>query len=52
MNLYICEKPSQAKELAKAIGITLRGNGYFHNCDTQITWAVGHLLELYTAPSR
>lgn len=47
MNLYICEKPSQAKDLAKVIGITPRGNGYFHNGDTQITWAVGHLLELY-----
>lgn len=48
MDLYIAEKP----ELARAIKDALNGNesfakGYFTKGDNIITYAVGHLLELY-----
>ncbi|MBT4838825.1 MAG: DNA topoisomerase 3 [Methylococcales bacterium] len=48
MDLYLCEKPSQGRDLAKALGI--RGNqpGYIGNQQTVVTWCIGHLLELYT----
>ena len=45
--LYICEKPSQASDLAGVLGINRKGKGYITNdSGTVITWAVGHLLEL------
>lgn len=48
MELYICEKPNQAKDLARVMGITKRGNGCLHDGNQRyITWAFGHLLELY-----
>ena len=48
MNLYLCEKPSQAKDLAAVMRIRQRGEGFFHDGATRaITWAFGHLLELY-----
>lgn len=47
MELYICEKPSQAKDLAAVLGVTQHGKGFMHNGgSTVITWAFGHLLEM------
>lgn len=44
--LYICEKPSQAKDLAQALGCRARTDGSLHNGQgTVVTWAVGHLFE-------
>lgn len=48
MNLYICEKPSQAQDLAAVLGATKKGQGSLHNgSDTTITWAYGHLLDMF-----
>lgn len=48
MDLYICEKPSQAKDLAAVMGVTQHGDGFIHDGSGRaITWALGHLLELY-----
>ncbi|WP_370559792.1 DNA topoisomerase III (plasmid) [Edwardsiella tarda] len=48
MDLYICEKPSQAKDLAEVLNARQRGEGFLHDGgNTVITWAVGHLLELF-----
>ncbi len=48
MDLYICEKPSQAKDLAASLGVSQRADGYFHNGNGKsVTWAFGHLLEQY-----
>ena len=45
--LYLAEKPSQANDIAKVIGIKGRGDGYIDLITGDvITWAVGHLLEL------
>lgn len=48
MKLFICEKPSQAKDIQKHIGATIRDNSFYRSVDSQIciTWCVGHLLEL------
>jgi len=48
MHLILCEKPSQAKDIAAALGITQRGNGMLFNATHKITWAFGHILS--TAP--
>lgn len=44
--LIVAEKPSQAREYAKTLGVKGKGNGYFQNDDYIITWCIGHLLEL------
>lgn len=47
MDLYLCEKPSQAKDLARALKIERRGEGCLHDgAQRTVTWAFGHLLEL------
>lgn len=53
MQLYICEKPSQAKDLARNLQINDRKDGYVSSPkgDTIVTWCFGHLLELY-APNQ
>ncbi|WP_261641035.1 DNA topoisomerase III [Erwinia mallotivora] len=45
MQLFLCEKPSQAKDIARVLGISTRGQGFISGGDTAVTWAVGHLLE-------
>lgn len=46
MDLYLCEKPSQGRDLAKVLGATRSGEGHLHNgSGTYVTWAFGHLLE-------
>jgi len=47
--VIIAEKPSVAKNIADAFNIKLKKNGYFEGDDYLITWAFGHLLQLYDA---
>lgn len=47
MQVIIAEKPSVAKNIADALNIKKRQNGYFESKDHLITWAFGHLLQLY-----
>lgn len=44
--LIVAEKPSQAREYAKTLGVKGKGEGYFQNEDYIISWCIGHLLEL------
>ncbi len=46
ITLVLTEKPSVAKDFAKALRVGTRKTGYFEGNDYVITWAVGHLLEL------
>lgn len=46
--LFLCEKPSQAKDIAKVLGANRRGDGCWLGTDVTVTWCIGHLLE--TAP--
>ncbi len=48
MRLFLCEKPSQAKDIAKVLGATRRGEGCWVGAAATVTWCIGHLLE--TAP--
>jgi DNA topoisomerase-3 len=48
MRLFLCEKPSQAKDIAKVLGANRRGEGCWIGPQATVTWCIGHLLE--TAP--
>ncbi|SFP43649.1 DNA topoisomerase-3 [Geopseudomonas sagittaria] len=48
MRLFLCEKPSQAKDIAKVLAASRRGDGCWLGTDVTVTWCIGHLLE--TAP--
>ncbi len=46
-NLYIAEKPSVAKEFAKALRISANSrDGYMESEDAVVTWCVGHLVTM------
>ncbi|WP_409161618.1 DNA topoisomerase III [Pectobacterium sp. B2J-2] len=45
MRLFICEKPSQARDIAAVLGATKRGQGFLSSPGITVTWARGHLLE-------
>lgn len=45
--LIIAEKPSVARNIADALGIKGKRNGYMEGEDYVITWVFGHLLQLY-----
>ncbi|MBF0203498.1 MAG: topoisomerase C-terminal repeat-containing protein [Desulfamplus sp.] len=45
--IILTEKFSVASDFAKALGIPKKGDGCFRNEKTIITWAVGHLVELF-----
>ena len=47
--VIIAEKPSVAKNIAEAYNIKTRKDGYYEGEDYLITWAFGHLLQLYDA---
>lgn len=46
MKLYLCEKPSQAKDLAASIGENTLKSDHIAFDGGVVTWASGHLLEL------
>ncbi|MCF4991734.1 DNA topoisomerase III, partial [Pseudomonas gessardii] len=48
MRLFLCEKPSQGRDIAKVLGASRRGDGCLIGRETTVTWCIGHLLE--TAP--
>ncbi len=45
MKLFICEKPSQARDIAPHVGAKQRGNGCMTGDGVAVTWCIGHLLE-------
>lgn len=47
--VIIAEKPSVAKNIADALKIKSKYDGYFEGNDYIITWAFGHLLQLFDA---
>ena len=49
MKVVIAEKPSVARNIADALNVKTRKDGYFEGKDYIITWAFGHLLQLYDA---
>ena len=49
MKVIIAEKPSVAKNIADALHIKTRKDGYFEGNGYIVTWAFGHLVQLYDA---
>ncbi|CAM4168534.1 DNA topoisomerase [Bacillus manliponensis] len=47
--VIIAEKPSVAKNIADALKIKKRNDGYYEGNTYIVTWAFGHLLQLYDA---
>lgn len=48
-SVIISEKPSVAKNIADALNIKNKKEGYFEGKDYIVTWAFGHLLQLFDA---
>ena len=44
--MIIAEKPSVARTISKALGITVRRDGYLEGGGWLVSWCVGHLVEL------
>src|SRR5438309_2589845 len=42
----LAEKPSVARDIARVLGATSRGDGYLHGNGYVVTWALGHLAAL------
>ena len=45
MRLFLCEKPSQGKDIARVLGAGQRGNGCYSGAGVVVTWCIGHLVE-------
>lgn len=48
MRVFLCEKPSQGKDIARVLGARQHGTGCYSGSGIVVTWCIGHLLE--TAP--
>jgi DNA topoisomerase-3 len=42
----VAEKPSVARDLARVLGASQKGDGYLHGGGYIVTWAIGHLVAL------
>jgi DNA topoisomerase-3 len=42
----VAEKPAVARDLARVLGASSRGEGYLHGGGYVVTWAIGHLVGL------
>ena len=49
MQLVICEKPSVAKSIASALGVTSRADGFYEGNGYLVSWCIGHLVGLADA---
>ncbi|MGQ5242469.1 DNA topoisomerase III [Xanthomonas arboricola] len=45
MRLFLCEKPSQGKDIGRILGATQRGEGCLIGSGVTVTWCIGHLVE-------
>ncbi len=49
MKLVISEKPSVAKSIASALGVTSRADGFYEGNGYLVSWCIGHLVGLADA---
>ncbi len=40
--LYLCEKPSQAKDIARVLGVHEKQDGYLQGNGIVVSWCLGH----------
>jgi len=45
VRVYLCEKPSQGKDIARVLGAGQRGSGCYSGPGVTVTWYIGHLVE-------
>ncbi len=45
MRLFLCEKPSQAGDIARVVGARQRAYGCYAAANLAVTWCIGHLVE-------
>ena len=45
MRVFLCEKPSQGKDIARVLGAGQRGSGCYSGAGIVVTWCIGHLVE-------
>lgn len=38
MRVFLCEKPSQGKDIARVLGAVQRGNGCYSGAGVVVTW--------------
>lgn len=43
--LFVCEKPSQARDISRVLGATKKRESYIEGSEVIVTWCLGHLLE-------
>jgi len=46
VKVVLAEKPSVARDIAKHLGASRRGNGFLEGNGWTVTWAFGHMVEL------
>lgn len=46
MKVVLAEKPSVARDIAKFLGATSQGKGFYKGEEWTVTWAFGHMVEL------
>src|SRR5947199_117191 len=46
VRVIIAEKPSMARDIAAALGVNRRCEGYLEGTNDIVTWCIGHLVEL------
>ena len=44
--LYLCEKPSQGRDIARILGANQGHEGYLQGDKLIVSWCIGHLLEM------
>ena len=44
--LIVAEKPSVARDIARVLGVSSRGDGFLYGDEYVVTWALGHLVSL------
>jgi DNA topoisomerase-3 len=47
MKVVVAEKPSMGRDIARVLGATTSREGYMEGNGYQVTWAVGHLVEIH-----
>ena len=46
MHVVVTEKPSVARDIARVLGVKSSKTGYYEGNNYQISWALGHLVEM------
>ena len=45
MKLFLCEKPNQGSDVARALGLRNRGDGCISGDGVVVTWCIGHMVQ-------